>query len=126
VTDGSSVWRGVGRGREVRLWAFEVAVVAVVAVICAAVVHHACFDATSAIAAPSSGTPRGEYCAAVEPWRPWISFTIGPTVVAALIAWFGRRRQLIVMPILLVVCAILVADALVASSLRLEVISPLT
>jgi hypothetical protein len=95
-----------------------VGVVAVCAAICAAVVHAACFHPPPPVTRPEPGTPRGEYCRAVLPWKPWVSFTLGPVALMAVGGSLGRRRAWVLAMMTLLICGVLIANASVADSLE--------
>jgi hypothetical protein len=102
-----------------------IAIVAVVAVICAALIHLDCSAASPLEGHPEPGTPRAGYCSAIGSWRPWLSFTLGPTAVAALVGWPLRRWAWALLILAAVVIAVVIVDLVVARSLRPTILNPL-
>jgi hypothetical protein len=91
--------------------------VALVAVACAAAVHTACFHPPPPVSRPEGGTPRGDYCAAIDPWRPWISLTVGPCLLVAAL-WLGfSRHRLMVVGFAVALCVALCINAGIANQL---------
>jgi hypothetical protein len=94
-----------------------VMVVAAAAVAAAIGVHHACFDPPPPVIRPDPGTPRGEYCSAVLSVHPWITLTVGPSVIALLLASAIRRRVWAIWVVSLVIGVAVIANAIVANEL---------
>jgi hypothetical protein len=92
--------------------------VAVVALACAAGVHQACFHPPPPVDRPDPGTPRGEYCAAVLPWHPWLSLTLGPCLLVIALWMALPRRRVLVVGLAVAVCVALIANAAVVNSLE--------
>lgn len=91
--------------------------VAVVATSCAAAVHVACFHPPPPVSRPETGTPRGEYCAVLVPWHPWVSLTVGPCVLVV-VAWLlAPRWRLGVVVLAALLCAALIANAVIVNNL---------
>ncbi len=92
--------------------------VALIATACAAGVHTACFHPPPPVARPDPGTPRGEYCAVLVPWHPWVSLTVGPCLLVIL-PWvlLAPRRRVGVVILAALLCAALIANALIVNNL---------
>jgi hypothetical protein len=97
--------------------AFPLLLVALVGLVSALGVHSACFNATEVVAVPEPGTPRAEYCSAVIGAKPWILLTIMPSAVVAVVARLVRRPWLILV-LAIAICAVLLANVLVAHNLE--------
>jgi hypothetical protein len=91
--------------------------VAVLAVICAAAVHNGCFHPPPPVSRPDPGTPRGEYCATLEPARPWISLTVGPCALVLLAGVAGQPWRSPAVFVAGALCMAMVANAIVVNSL---------
>src|SRR5664279_5584703 len=83
-------------------------VVAVVAVACAAAVHTACFSPPVPFSTPDPGTPRGNYCDAVNPTHPWLSLTLAPVALSLILAFVFRRQRLVLVLLTMAIAAVLV------------------
>lgn len=94
-----------------------VILVALVALCCAWAVHQACFHPPPPVTRPDGGTPRGGYCDAVNATRPWLSLTLGPTLAMTLIALSGRRLPWLVLAMAAIICAVMIANAIIANNL---------
>lgn len=95
-----------------------VALVAVVALLTATLEHQACFHPGPPVKRPEATTPRGEYCSALNSAAPWFTLTVVPVAVMAALAFAARRRSpWLVATLTLIICAALVANAVVANSL---------
>lgn len=94
-----------------------VAIVAVVAGLCAAFTHLGCFHPPPPVTRPDPSTPRGEYCSAINAARPWISLTAVPVLVTAALAFSAHRHPRLVALGTLLICLVLIANAGVANSL---------
>jgi hypothetical protein len=108
-----------GRERHASWWLVAVGalVVAVAAVAAAAGVHHACFDPPPPVIRPDPGTPRGEYCSAVLSAKPWITLTVGPTLLVLVASMAVRRRPWAIVAVATILATVLIADAIVANQL---------
>jgi hypothetical protein len=104
-------------GRELGRILLACAVVAIVAVACAAAVHNACFSPPVPFSTPDPGTPRGNYCDAVNPTQPWLSLTLLPVAVSLVVAFIFRRHWRVLMLVTVAIAGLLVANALVANNL---------
>jgi hypothetical protein len=111
--------RYAGVDRDVQLWryGFALLAVAVTGGLCAVGVHHGCFHPPPPVSVPDPGTPRGDYCSAVIPEDPWILMTVVPCVLAALVCTLSRTERSLWLWTLLI-CAILVGNAIAANSLN--------
>jgi hypothetical protein len=94
-----------------------VILVALVALCCAWAVHEACFHPPPPVTRPDGGTPRGGYCDAINATRPWLSLTLGPTLVMALIALSARRLPWLVLAVAVIICVAMITNAIVAHNL---------
>jgi hypothetical protein len=92
--------------------------VAIVAVASAAALHQACFHPPPPVDRPDPGTPRGEYCAAILPWHPWVSLTVGPCVLLAALRLALPRRRTVTVGFALLLCVVLIANAAIVNSLQ--------
>lgn|GEM_PF-6026028 len=91
--------------------------VAAVASICAAAIHNGCFHPPPPVTRPDPGTPRGEYCKVMVFGKPWALLVLGPCLLVLLVAAVFRRASSLVVSFAIVVCLILLANALAANSL---------
>jgi hypothetical protein len=91
--------------------------VAAVAVACAAAIHNGCFHPPPPVTRPDPGTPRGEYCKVVVFGKSWALLVLGPCSLVLLAAAVFRRASWLVVSFALVVCLILLANAVAANSL---------
>jgi hypothetical protein len=91
--------------------------VAGVAGLCAIATHQGCFHPGPPVSRPEPGTPRGEYCDALNAAYPWLSLTIVPGALMALAACGARKWPRVVAGIALFICLLLIANAAVANSL---------
>ena len=91
--------------------------VALIAGICAYGVHQGCFHPGPPVSRPGAGTPRGEYCSFVNPKAPWISLTLGPTILMALVGVGLRKHLRLLAAAALLIGLLLIANAAVANSL---------
>lgn len=94
-----------------------VILVALLALLTATIEHKACFHPGPPVDRPEPSTPRGEYCSAVNSADPWVSLTAAPVAVMAALALMARRSPWLVGALTFAVCAALIANAIVASSL---------
>lgn len=94
-----------------------VAFIAVWSVLCAALVHHACFDISPPFSQPIPGTARAEYCDSVNSVVPWVTLTLGPTALMGVIGWTCRRRPRVVVAVLFALSLLLIANATVVNTL---------
>lgn len=65
---------------------------------------------------PEASTARGEYCSALKSAAPWFTLTVAPVAVMSVLAFAARRFPWLVASLTLVVCAALIANAVVANS----------
>ena len=91
--------------------------VAVWAAFCAALLHHGCFDISAPFPEPLPTTPRAGYCDSVNSMKPWLSLTLGPTVLVAVLAFANRGNPRRVAVFTFVICLALIVNAAVANSL---------
>ena len=91
--------------------------IALIAGICAYAVHVACFEPPPPIVRPDPGTPRGEYCAFVDPKAPWVSLTLGPTLLMTLVGLVLRKHRRLLISATLLLALALVANAVVSNNL---------
>jgi hypothetical protein len=91
--------------------------VAATAAACAAGVHNGCFHPPPPVGRPDPSTPRGEYCRVVLSTKPWVLLIVGPSLLVLLAAAAARRNAFLVVSFAIVLCLILVANAIVANSL---------
>lgn len=91
--------------------------VAIWSVLCAALVHHACFDISLPLSEPMSGTARADYCDSVNSGMPWVTLTLGPTVLMGVIGWVCCRRPRLVIAAAFALSLLLIANAGVANNL---------
>jgi hypothetical protein len=106
-------------GRQIaRLVGLTVAV-AIVALSAAAAVHQGCFEATP-FAPPVPGTPRAGYCDAINATHPWLSLTIVPALAMLGGGFLLRRRVWWLYLLAALLCAAMLANALVANSLEYD------
>jgi hypothetical protein len=96
-------------------------VVGVWSVLCAALVHHGCYDISAPIPQPFPSTPRADYCDSVGSATPWITLTFVPTVLMAATAWLNLGNPRRVTAIAFVLCLALIANAVVANSLTYSI-----
>jgi len=92
--------------------------VAFVAVCCAVAVHNACFHTPPPVNRPEAGTPRAGYCDVLIPAKPWVSLTVGPTAFVLAAGFLSRRRLWILLCLSIVVCGLLVANAIIVNNLE--------
>lgn len=103
-----SYWSELTKAQRVGAVGAATGFIAVLSVVCAGVLHHQCFEAMP-FSPPIAGTPRAGYCDAVQPWKPWVTFTVVPTLLFV-VAGFGLRRRPIAVAcigIVIVLCLIL-------------------
>jgi hypothetical protein len=93
------------------------ALIAIWSVLCAALVHQACFDIIPPFPEPIPGTARAGYCDSVNSAAPWVTLTLGPTALMGVIGWVCRRRPRLVMGAAFLLALLLIANATVASNL---------
>lgn len=86
-------------------------------VFCAALVHHGCFDISPSTPVPVPTTTRAEFCDSVDATTPWISLTVFPTLLVAVLAWVGRKHPRRVAICAFGVCLLLASIAILANSL---------
>jgi hypothetical protein len=91
--------------------------VAITAAICAAAFHNGCFHPPPPVGRPDPGTPRGQYCAALLPAKPWMSLTLGPCVLVLLAGVAAHPWRAPAVFIAGAVCCAIVANAIVANTL---------
>lgn len=91
--------------------------IAVWSVLCAALVHNACFEISLPLSEPMSGTARADYCDSVNSVMPWVTLTLGPTIVMGVIGWVCRGRPRLVIAAVLVLSLLLIANAVLANNL---------
>jgi len=92
--------------------------VAVWAAFCAALLHHGCFDISAPFPEPLPTTPRAGYCDSVSSIKPWLSLTLGPTLLTGVFAFVYRDRPRRVAVFTFLICLILIVNAAVANSLE--------
>jgi hypothetical protein len=109
----------VGDRQIPRLVGLTLAVV-IVALSAAAAVHQGCFEATP-FEPPIGGTPRAGYCDAINPTHPWLSLTIVPALAMLGGGFLLRRRAWAVYLLAALLCAAVIANALVANKLEYSV-----
>lgn len=107
-------------------WAITVVLVAAAAVVCAALIHATCFDPTPPLLRPEAGSPAAHYCSTVNPWKPWLSFTLVPTAIMVVVGWPLRRHALLVVLLALIIVGVIAANVAYANSLHDIGNSPLT
>jgi hypothetical protein len=90
-------------------------------VFCAALVHHGCFDINQTFPTPIPITARAGYCDAINSATPWVSLTLVPTGLVAVLSWLNRSHPRRVALSAFVVCLLLVANATVANSLTYSI-----
>jgi hypothetical protein len=90
-------------------------------VLCAALLHHGCFDISPPFPSPVPSTPRAEFCDSINSAIPWISLTVFPTALVAVLAWVNRRHPRRVALFALCVCLLLIANAIIANSLTYSI-----
>jgi hypothetical protein len=83
---------------------------------CSVLVHDACFHPPPPVLLPEPGTPRGRYCSAVIPEKPWILMLIAPCAIVLLTGLVVSKRR-VAFVVALVLCVVLVANAIVANAL---------
>lgn len=106
-------------GRQIaRLLGLTLAV-AIVA-LSAAAVHQGCSEATP-FEPPIAGTPRAGYCDAINGAHPWLSLTIVPALAMLGGGFLVRRRAWAVYLLAALLCAAVIANALVANNLEYSV-----
>jgi hypothetical protein len=92
--------------------------VAFVAVCCAVAVHTGCFHTPPPVERPEAGTPRAAYCDVLIPAKPWVSLTVGPTALVLAAGMLTRRRLWVLLCLSIVVCGLLVANAIIVNNLE--------
>jgi hypothetical protein len=94
-----------------------VVLVACVGVVCALAVHHGCGDPGPPVGRPDPGTPRAQYCGTMDRpgWRLAVVVLAAAAVIGA--AVIARRRRLWTIVATTVIAIVLVANAIVATSL---------
>jgi hypothetical protein len=93
------------------------AFIAIWSVLCAVLVHHSCFDASTPFPQPIPGTARAEYCDSVNSAIPWVTLTLVPIALMGVIGWVCRRRPRLVIAGVFILSLLLIANATVANSL---------
>lgn len=83
---------------------------------CSLLVHEACLNASPPLPVAEPGTPRGRYCSAVIPEKPWILMLIAPCAIVLLTGLLVPRKG-VAFIVALVLCLVLVANAIVANDL---------
>ncbi len=91
--------------------------VAVIALGAAAFIHEACFEALP-FEPPGVGTPRAGYCDAINPSHPWFSLTVVPVLAMLIGGFLLRRLPRAAFVLSAVLCAIVVANAVVVNGLE--------
>ena len=90
--------------------------VGVVGGLCYLAVHNGCFHPPAPVVLPDPGTPRASYCSAVVPEKPWILMLLAPCVLVILTGLVVRRKR-VTLRVAVVLCAVLVANAIAANAL---------
>jgi hypothetical protein len=105
------------RPAPIALVIIPVVLVAIVALLTATLEHQACFHPGPPVDRPEAATPRGEYCSALNSAAPWVTLTVVPMAVMAVLAFATRRWPWLIATLTLLLCAALIANAVVANSL---------
>ena len=110
--------RYAGADQTAQRWRLGVALLTVAAVggLCAVGVHYGCLHPPPPVIVPDPGTPRGTYCSAVIPAKPWIVMVLIPCAFVALVGLAARTRRALWLWAA-VTCLLLVANVIAANSL---------
>jgi hypothetical protein len=92
--------------------------VLLVAVACALLAHHSCVHAPPPVEWPEPGTPRADYCRAVDRGVPWLAGLAALAVAVPVLLVVRRWGAATVSVVTILLCAACLALAVVAGALE--------